>query len=135
CRALKTSWLRAMDYVCQAAPAWHVFGRMGCLAAGCCYGRPAHDLPWAIVFRDPRALLPPELLGVPLHPSQIYDGLGDLVLALLLYFFLLKPIEKGKLPRGTLCGAEFCGYAVLRFVTEPFRGDAIVTGSGLTAAQ
>src|SRR5512141_160462 len=32
----------------------HVIGRMGCLLAGCCYGRPT-DVPWAITFRNPLA--------------------------------------------------------------------------------
>ena len=33
----------------------HVTGRLGCLAAGCCYGKPT-SVPWAIVFTDPKAL-------------------------------------------------------------------------------
>ena len=31
-----------------------VFGRIGCLLNGCCYGR-ACDLPWAITFTNPQA--------------------------------------------------------------------------------
>ena len=29
----------------------HVIGRLGCLFAGCCFGRPT-DVPWAITFHN-----------------------------------------------------------------------------------
>ena len=32
----------------------HVVGRLGCLMAGCCFGRPT-SVPWAITFHDPVA--------------------------------------------------------------------------------
>src|SRR5213595_2571488 len=32
----------------------HIVGRLGCLMAGCCFGRPA-SVPWAITFHDPAA--------------------------------------------------------------------------------
>ncbi len=32
----------------------HVIGRMGCLMAGCCYGRQT-NVPWAVTFTDPFA--------------------------------------------------------------------------------
>ena len=32
----------------------HVIGRLGCLMAGCCFGRPT-TLPWGITFTDPQA--------------------------------------------------------------------------------
>jgi phosphatidylglycerol:prolipoprotein diacylglycerol transferase len=32
----------------------HVTGRLGCFAAGCCYGKPT-DVPWAVVFTNPLA--------------------------------------------------------------------------------
>src|SRR5688500_15158443 len=32
----------------------HVTGRLGCFAAGCCYGRPT-DVSWAVIFTNPQA--------------------------------------------------------------------------------
>src|ERR1700733_7797402 len=55
-----------------------VFGRIGCLLNGCCYGRPS-DLPWAIHFPADH-----ETHGAGVHPTEIYDAL----LNLLLYAFL-----------------------------------------------
>ncbi len=55
-----------------------VFGRIGCLLNGCCYGR-ACDLPWAIHFP-----LDHETHGAAVHPTEIYDALLNLIL----YVFL-----------------------------------------------
>src|SRR5712672_3034066 len=62
----------------------HVIGRFGCLFAGCCYGRPT-TLPWGITFRDPFAASNVGTpLGVPLHPTQLYEaGAEALILAVL----------------------------------------------------
>ena len=40
----------------------HAIGRVGCLFAGCCFGRPT-SLPWGIVFHDPFAA---SYVGTPL---------------------------------------------------------------------
>lgn len=125
---------RVFDYVCQAAPFWHAFGRLGCFMAGCCYGRPT-DLPWGVRFTDARAMVEPSLKGVPIHPTQLYEALGDLVIAALLYKVVLKRTEEGRLPNGTVACAYFFLYGILRFVTEYFRGDTVAAAAGVTAAQ
>jgi phosphatidylglycerol:prolipoprotein diacylglycerol transferase len=51
-----------------------VFGRIGCLLNGCCYGR-ACDLPWAIHFPADH-----ETHGAGVHPTEIYDALLNLIL-------------------------------------------------------
>lgn len=127
-RALRLDFRRLLDYVCQAAPVWHAFGRLGCFAAGCCFGRPT-QAPWAAVFTDPESMVPARLLGVPLHPAQLYEAAGDLVIAAGLYFF----VRPG---RGALAAWYFIAYALLRFFMEFFRGDIVATPFlGLTAAQ
>ena len=54
-------------------------GKVGCLMAGCCYGLPT-DLPWGIVFT--KSHIAP--IGIPLHPTQIYQ----LILNLLIFIYL-----------------------------------------------
>ncbi|MDE2039456.1 MAG: prolipoprotein diacylglyceryl transferase [Elusimicrobia bacterium] len=126
---------RVLDYVCQAAPVWHAFGRLGCFAAGCCYGLPT-SMPWGVTFTDPRAMIDPRLLGRPVHPTQLYEALGELVIAALLYRFVLRAVEEGRQPAGSVAAAYFVGYACLRFVVEFFRGDTVALAwLGLTAAQ
>jgi phosphatidylglycerol:prolipoprotein diacylglycerol transferase len=128
-------FLRVLDYVCQAAPFWHVFGRLGCFMAGCCYGREAGGLPWAVTFVNPRSMVESRLLGVPVHPTQLYEALGDLVIAAGLYMLVLPKVEKGRWPRGSVCAAYFLSYGLLRFSIEFYRGDVVPFWLGLTAAQ
>lgn len=92
-------------------------GRVGCLLAGCCWGRQC-ALPWAITFSDPKANegvgVP---LGIPLHPTQIYEAVGTLVLCVLLLVF-----ERRRYSGETFVRYLF-GYAILRFTIEFVRGD------------
>jgi phosphatidylglycerol:prolipoprotein diacylglycerol transferase len=67
--------------VAAATPALavgHAIGRVGCLLVGDDYGRPS-DLPWAIAF--PEGLPPTD---APVHPTQIYEAIPLLLIALLL---------------------------------------------------
>lgn len=93
-------------------------GRLGCLSAGCCYGKPTH-LPWGITFRNQYAYdnvgVP---LNVPLHPTQIYDAVG----ALGLFFFLMWRLSRKHFP-GQIILEYAAIYALLRFVVEFFRDD------------
>ena len=45
-------------------------GRLGCFAAGCCYGRPT-DVPWAVTFRDAYAT---RTVGTPLDIAAAPDA-------------------------------------------------------------
>jgi len=133
-RRRKLDFLRLLDYVSLVAPFWHVFGRLGCFAAGCCYGRPSR-MPWAVRFTDPGSMVPPELLDTPLHPAQLYEAFGELGIFLALYFLVLPRSERGGTAPGTLSGLYFISYGVLRFAAEFFRGDAAPGLLGLTAGQ
>lgn len=97
----------------------HVIGRMGCLMAGCCYGKPT-SVPWAITFNDPSAAINVGTpLGVPLHPTQIYDAGAELIILVA----LLLTERKGKTFPGRTFWAYMLLYAISRFIVEFFRGD------------
>jgi phosphatidylglycerol:prolipoprotein diacylglycerol transferase len=97
----------------------HVVGRFGCLMAGCCYGRPS-SLPWAVTFTNPVAAenvgTP---LGVPLHPTQVYEAGAELIILVL----LLATERRGRPFPGRTFWAYMLLYAVSRFIIEFFRGD------------
>ncbi len=132
CRWRRIEFLRLLDTVCVMAPLWHVFGRFGCLMAGCCHGRPT-DVPWAIKFTDPASQVPQVWLGVPLHPTQLYEAFGNAVIAACLYQ-LLKRTENVR--PGLVAAAYFASYGILRFFEEFYRGDTVPLGFlGLTAGQ
>ena len=90
------------DFVAPLAPLGLMLGRIGNFINGELWGRPADaSLPWAMIF-------PQAGDGVPRHPSQLYEALGEG----LLLFILLQ--TEGcrlcvgaflcRLRRGALCG-------------------------------
>ncbi len=93
----------------------HFFGRIGCFSAGCCYGK-ASDLPWAVTFTDPNTLAKP--IGVPLHPTQLYSALNNLIIFGILWFFRTR-----KRVDGQLFWLYVFIYGITRSLIEIFRGD------------
>jgi phosphatidylglycerol:prolipoprotein diacylglycerol transferase len=92
-------------------------GRLGCFAAGCCWGKECH-LPWAVTFTSAVAEQNVGVpVGVPLHPTQLYEAVGTLVLFGLLLFFERRRFS------GETFGRYVLGYALLRGTIEFFRGD------------
>jgi phosphatidylglycerol:prolipoprotein diacylglycerol transferase len=106
----------------------NVFGRIGCLLNGCCYGR-ACNLPWAIRFPADNPLNPPTF---PVHPTEIYDALLNLGL----YCFLAWRFRRKKFD-GQIFATYLIGYAIIRSFVEYFRGDYNLAHHhfGLTPAQ
>jgi phosphatidylglycerol:prolipoprotein diacylglycerol transferase len=114
CRIRQVPFMRLMDVICVMAPLWHVFGRFGCLLAGCCHGRPTFAN-WGIVFRNPRSMVRPEWLGVPLYPTQILEAIGSALMAFYLYRLFQKSAGK---PAGLVTAVYFASYGLLRCVME-----------------
>ena len=97
----------------------HVVGRFGCLFAGCCYGKPT-TLPWGITFRDPFAAANVGTpLGVPLHPTQLYEAGAELIIL----FILLWSERKGRPFAGRTFWLYILLYSISRFIIEFYRGD------------
>jgi phosphatidylglycerol---prolipoprotein diacylglyceryl transferase len=97
----------------------HVVGRFGCLFAGCCYGKPT-TRPWAITFTDPFAAANVGTpLGVPLHPTQLYEAGAEFIILMV----LLWTERKGRPFAGRTFWLYMLLYAISRFIIEFFRGD------------
>jgi phosphatidylglycerol---prolipoprotein diacylglyceryl transferase len=97
----------------------HVIGRFGCLFAGCCYGKETH-VPWAITFHDQFAASNVGTpLGVPLHPTQLYEAGAELLILVL----LLATERKGRTFPGRTFWLYMLLYAISRFIIEFYRGD------------
>jgi phosphatidylglycerol:prolipoprotein diacylglycerol transferase len=109
----------------------HVTGRLGCLAAGCCYGRPT-DVPWSIVFTNPLAAANVGTpLGVPLHPTQIYEAGAELLILIL----LLTTEKKGRQFAGRTFWTYILLYAITRYAIEMYRGDPRGEVLGFSTSQ
>ena len=91
-------------------------GRLGCFSAGCCWGVECH-LPWAITFKNIQAHdLTGVPLGLPMHPTQLYESAADA----LIFAFLYRAINKSHAP-GSILGWYLALYSSARFVIEFFR--------------
>lgn len=97
-------------------------GRLGCFAAGCCYGTRTGS-PFAITFTDPAATAQTGVpLGIPLVPTQLLEAGGDLAIAA-----LLTVLWRGRAgrPVGVVAAAYLVAYGILRAVVEIWRGDEV----------
>ncbi len=118
CRRNKLPFLQIVDIAVPSLAIAHFFGRLGCFSAGCCFGKPVEgSLPWAVTFSNPLSLAP---LGIPLHPTQLYDALNALLI-----FGVLMIAKKHK----KFMGQQLCIYMILyaigRSIVEIYRGDTI----------
>lgn len=118
-RRHKTVFAAAADFAAPALALAHGFGRIGCLMAGCCHGSPAHGAP-GVIFSDPMCLVEPSLLGVPLHPVQLYESLGNFTIFGLLH---LAWRRREKPRPGSVTALYVLLYSALRFSLEFLRGD------------
>lgn len=97
----------------------YMVGRLGCLLAGCCFGRPT-DVPWAITFTDPMANLNVGTpLNVPLHPTQLYESAAGLIIL----GVLLAAERRSRAFAGRTFWLFVLLYSVSRFIIEFYRGD------------
>jgi phosphatidylglycerol---prolipoprotein diacylglyceryl transferase len=128
------------DILAPSIALGNAFGRIGCLLNGCCYGSVC-QLPWAIRFPNQSAAWQQQfqqgLVGrgdpsLPVHPTEAYDALLNLVL----YFGLAWLFRRKKFD-GQVFATYLLGYGLLRFTVEYFRGDypADHIHNGLTSAQ
>jgi phosphatidylglycerol:prolipoprotein diacylglycerol transferase len=164
CRERKIDFLRFADVIAPTVALGQAFGRLGCFAAGCCWGKPATmHLPWAVRF--PGASRALDLLGhptsgaiawdsqtrelrwviestgqvfdhpvpgalrisdwvaqhgttLPIHPTQLYESLAQLIL-----FVLLMIARRYRRFHGQILALYLIGYSIIRTTVELFRGD------------
>jgi phosphatidylglycerol:prolipoprotein diacylglycerol transferase len=128
-------WWKTADACAPGIAIGNFFGRQGCFAAGCCWGKPT-TLPWGVKFTE----LGHEITGVPtdtyLHPTQLYESF-----AMLFVFFFLLWLHKRKRFSGQVILAYALLYSVIRFAIEFLRDDprgdvlGLTTLTGLSTSQ
>ncbi len=140
CRFRKIRALAFADIAITSVFVGVMFGRLGCLLHGCCYGDVC-TLPWAVTF--PPHSVPFEALvarglldenaphSLPLHPSQLYDSFSAFLLALLTWAYY--PHRRRM---GDVLALGWIAYPINRFMIEFLRSDeAGQFGTSLTIAQ
>ncbi|HJB28181.1 MAG TPA: prolipoprotein diacylglyceryl transferase [Candidatus Blautia faecavium] len=125
CRKKGLVFLKFFDLVMPSIALAQGIGRIGCLLAGCCYGKETDSFP-SITFYD-SAFAPN---GVPLIPTQIYASVLDF-----LHFFLLLFLAKRKKADGQIAACYLCFYSLGRFILEFFRGDLLRGSVGILSTS
>lgn len=110
--------LELLDVAAPAIPVAQAIGRFGNWFNQELFGGPT-DLPWGL--RIDSMHRPKGLEGVvTYHPTFLYEALGNLTLAALLWFVVERRIQ---LRKGQLFAAYVAGYAAIRFAVESVRID------------
>jgi phosphatidylglycerol:prolipoprotein diacylglycerol transferase len=128
-------WWKTADACAPGIAIGNFFGRQGCFAAGCCWGKPT-TLPWGVKFTE----LGHEITGVPtntyVHPTQLYESF-----AMLGVFVFLLWLHKRKRFSGQVILAYALLYSIVRFAVEFVRDDprgdilGLTTLTGLSTSQ
>ncbi len=142
-------FFKIIDMLMPSAAVGLGFGRIGCFLNGCCFGKLASHVPWAVQF--PRTLdkmgtvdgspafLHQYELGfvhlsdahtLPIHPTQLYSFLSDIAL-----FFILSAFFKYRKRDGEVLLLFGIIYPVIRFCMEALRDDNPLFFNLFTVAQ
>ncbi|HEV7746038.1 MAG TPA: prolipoprotein diacylglyceryl transferase [Pyrinomonadaceae bacterium] len=134
-RRYKLPWWKTADACAPGIAIGNFFGRQGCFAAGCCWGKPT-SLPWGVKFSE----LGHEITGVPidvrLHPTQLYESF-----AMLIVFFFLLWLHRHRRFSGQVILYYALLYSIIRFAIEFLRDDprgdllGLTTLTGLSTSQ
>lgn len=107
CKLFKVEISRVFAFLIPVYLTFHIFGRIGCFLAGCCYGIKSE---FGFVMLDD---------GIRRFPVQILESICD---AGILIGLLLQERRNGK--KNYIRQYLFC-YAICRFLLEYLRGDVI----------
>ena len=137
----KLSFWKVADAFAPGVALGQFFGREGCFAAGCCWGK-VTDMPWGVHFTEHAH----EFTGVPiygpdgnllnLHPTQLYESIAMLIVCGVLIY-----LHKHKKFNGQVLIGYMILYPIVRFTIEFFRDDprgdlmGLTTLTGLSTSQ
>lgn len=102
------------DFFTPVVSLGYLLGRLGCLMAGCCYGKIC-TLPWAMFFHT-------DDIAVARHPTQLYYILWELIIFCILLLLKKQPWLKQK-KSGSLFWIWLSVHSLGRFWIEFFRDD------------
>lgn len=103
------SFLTILDVFAPGIALGQAIGRWGNFINKEAYGR-ATDLPWAIIID-----------GQKVHPTFLYESLGDFIIFIVLY----NLCKKNRNENGTIIALYFILYGILRFFVEGLRTDSL----------
>lgn len=126
-RRYNLPWWKTADACAPGIALGNFFGRQGCFAAGCCWGKPT-SLPWGVQFSELGNQITGVPTGVHLHPTQLYESF-----AMLIVFLVLLWLHQRRKFDGQVILLYALIYSVIRFAVEFVRGDPRGDILGLTS--
>jgi phosphatidylglycerol---prolipoprotein diacylglyceryl transferase len=131
---------KAADMAGMVVPVGLGFGRIGCLLAGCCFGKPWGST-LAVTFpagspaseaEHKLGLLPSAMReSLPVHPTQLYESVASFAIAA----FLILWLHGRKRYDGQVFIAFIALYGGARFLIEFMRADDRGAVVGLSTSQ
>lgn len=115
-RKQKLHVYKMLDVMAVVTCLVHMFGRVGCFMAGCCYGKPTTSS-MGVIFTNPACQAEP--LNTPLYPTQLWEA-GYIFLVMVVLLGIKKYRQKFY---GQLFLLYLVLYAIGRSILELFRGD------------
>lgn len=132
-RRHRMRWLAVGDAVAPGVAIGHSIGRLGCFAAGCCWGKPT-ALFFGVTFTS---LYANRTTGVPLnvalYPTQLIESAAEFVI-----FLLLLRLAKRRAFVGELTAFYLVSYGVVRYLVDFIRRidpDAMLFHGLMSAGQ
>lgn len=127
-RRKKVSFWKFADMVAPSLILGQAIGRIGCFFNGDAHGYPT-NLPWGLVY-SPESPAGQMFPGQPLHPTQLYE----MVFNLMIFVVLWKVRKKIKVD-GQLFFLYVILYSVIRIFVEHFRADKLTYFGDISSAQ
>ena len=116
CKWKKLSWLKVIDSIALAFPVGQIIGKCANIINGDTWGSPTGSA-WNFTYTNPDSFIPADLLGVPTHPTPMYEQLWLLVMVGLLIWLMPRLMKVNGLSILTY----FWLYSVGRFVISFWR--------------
>ena len=116
-RVWNLSWFVIADSTAPGLALANALGRIGCFAAGCCWGQPTAS--WiGVKFSERAHEITGVPGGVPLIPTQLFDSAANLMIfAFLLWFWKRRAFS------GQMILFFMILYSLERFIVESWRAD------------
>lgn len=127
-RRKKVSFWKFADMVAPSLILGQAIGRIGCFFNGDAHGYPT-NLPWGLVY-SPESPAGQMFPGQPLHPTQLYEMVFNLII-----FVVLWKVRKKIKVDGHLFFLYVILYSVIRIFVEHFRADKLTYFGDISSAQ